>query len=317
MELSTLTLQQLRYIVAVERHRSFREAAQACHVSQPALSTQVKKAEDALDVVIFDRTRQPIVTTELGARIVAHARVVIEQVESLVSLVRGQNDLEGTYRLGIIPSLVPSLMPLFLPAFVTDHPRIELEIVEAKTEDLVRRLREGALDGGIAAVPLDIATLTERVVFHEELFVYLPPDHPLATRERIRQSDLVEEEVWLLREGHCFRTQVLHLCSADGRRPRSNVQFDADSFETLIRLVDAGFGVTILPDLLTRTLPASRRAKQLRRFAGAAPVREIGMLLARDALRKATSDAVLATLRRVLPKELCGRRKGPTAVLRP
>lgn len=317
MDLSAITLQQLRYIVAVDRHRSFREAAHSCHVSQPALSAQIKKVEEMLGVVVFDRTRQPALATEVGARIVAHARVVIEQVDQLGSIVRGSDEIAGSYRLGIIPSLVSSLVPAFLSTFLRDHPRIELDIVEVKTEELVRRLREGALDGGIAAVPLDVTPLTERVIFHEELYAYLPPNHPLAERERIRQADLVDEEVWLLREGHCFRTQVLHLCSADGRRPRSLPNFDPDTFDTLVRLVDEGIGLTILPELVARALPAQRRAKQLRPFTAPAPVREIGMVLARDALRKDTSDAVFETLRAALPPELRGRMKRRVNVLRP
>lgn len=307
----------MRYIVAVDRHRSFREAAHACHVSQPALSTQLKKAEEMLGVVLFDRTRQPIMATELGSRIVAHARLVIDQVEQLESIARGQNDLGGTYRLGIIPSLAPSIIPLLLPPFLENHPRIELEIMESKTEDLVRRLREGALDGGIAAVPLEVASLTERVIFHEELYVYLPPNHPLAERDKVRQADLVDEEVWLLREGHCFRTQVLHLCSVDGRRPRSRVQLDSDSFETLIQLVDGGVGATIVPELIARSLSPARRAKQLRPFSGTTPVREVGMVLARDSLRAEATEAIISTLRGALPTELRGRRRKQMNVLRP
>jgi LysR family hydrogen peroxide-inducible transcriptional activator len=317
LDLSLLTLQQFRYIVAVGRHGSFREAATACHVSQPALSTQVKKVEETLGLVLFDRTRQPIVATEIGTRIVAHAQHLIEQVDQLEGLVRGTTELVGSYRLGIIPSLVSSVVPLLLPRFLRARPGIELEVVETKTEDLVRRLREGSLDGGVAAVPLEIARLNERVLFHEELFVYVAPGHPLADRERVRQADLVDEEVWLLREGHCFRSQVLHLCSADGRRPKSRVQFDADSFETLLRLVDAGVGITIVPELLARALPASRRERQLRRFAAPIPYREVGLLLARDALKRETSDALVETLQAALPPELRGRRRRPTLVLRP
>lgn len=318
MDLSALTLQQLRYIVAVDRNRSFREAARACHVSQPGLSAQIKKVEEILGLAIFDRTRQPVVSTEVGARVVVHAQIVLDQVDQLAGLARGQRELVGSYRLGMIPSLVPSLVPLFLPRFADAHPRVELEVVEAKTEELVRRLREGALDAGIAAVPLEVPTFTERLLFHETFFVYLPPRHGLAARDRIRQADLYDEHVWLLREGHCFRSQALHLCSADARsRPQARVSFDADSFETLVRLVDEGVGLTILPDLVARALSPSRRSAQLRPFAPPAPARAVGMVLGREVLRKAASEAVFATLREALPKDLRTRRLPAAAVLRP
>lgn len=313
-----MTLQQLRYIVAVERERSFREAARACHVSQPALSAQVKRAEEILDIVVFDRTRQPVVPTDLGARVASHARAIIEQVDKLAALAGGQAELAGTYRVGIIPSLASTVIPLFLPRFVETYPKVELEIVETKTDELVRRLRGGVLDAGIAATPTGVPGLSERLLFHEIFFAYLPRDHPLAAKTRIRQSDLVDEAVWLLQEGHCFRTQALHLCSVDASpRRRSMIHFDADSFDTLVRLVDASLGVTILPELVARTMSPAKRAAQVRPFVAPEPVRAIGMLVAREELRRSTNDAVFETLRSVLPKEMQSRTPRANAVLPP
>lgn len=318
MDLSSLTLQQLRYIVAIDRERSFREAARACHVSQPALSAQVKRAEEILDVVVFDRTRQPVVVTERGALVLAHARVVVDQVDKLATFLDGGPEHAGSFRLGIIPSLASTVVPLFLPRFVETYPHVELEIVEAKTEDLVRRLRDGALDAGIAALPLGIPSLTERVLFHETFYAYLSPGHALASRARIRQSDLVDEAVWLLREGHCFRTQALHLCSVDARSCRpSMIRFDADSFDTLVRLVDAGIGVTVLPELVVRSLPSAKRVNQVRPFVTPEPVRAIGMLVAREELRRSTNDALFRTLRSVLPKDIQTRTLRRSVVVPP
>jgi LysR family hydrogen peroxide-inducible transcriptional activator len=318
VNLSALTIQQLRYVVAVDRYRSFGAAARASGVSQPALSAQIKKVEAMLGVAIFDRERSPVVVTERGNLVVMQAQKVLEQFDRLGAL--GGNDeeeLSGTYRLGLIPSIIPTLLPLFLPRIARAQPKLELEIHEVRTDDLVRRLREGSLDGGVAATPLDIPGLHERVIYHEALEVYLPPGHALCAQERVRQADLLDEFVWLLSEGHCFRTQVLHLCNVRfARRGRPIVTFDAESFDTLIRLVNAKLGVTILPELVSRTLPRKRRDAQLRPFVPPEPVREISYLVGREHVRRVASEAVYRVLRASVPQGLRGRRPRE-AVIRP
>lgn len=318
VNLSTLTIQQLRYVIAVDRHRSFRDGARASGVSQPALSSQIKKVEETLGVRIFDRDRSPVVATERGRLIIVQAHKVIEQFDRLGAIGSGDEGVAGTYRLGVIPSIIPSLLPLFLPRLSRLQPKLELEISEVKTDDLVRRLRDGSLDGGVAATPLDIPGLHERVIYHEALQVYLPPGHALAERERVHQSDLLDELVWLLSEGHCFRTQVLHLCSVRfARRGRPVVAFDAESFETLVRLVDAKLGVTVLPELVSLSLPAKRRARQLRSFASPEPVREVSYLVGREHVRRVASEAVFRVLRASIPADLRGRRPREASVIRP
>lgn len=317
MNLSTLTLQQLRYVVAVDRYRSFGDAARACGVSQPALSAQIKKVEAVMGVAIFDRERLPVVVTERGSVVVMQAHKVLEQFDRLGAIGADDEEITGTYRLGIIPSIIPTLLPLFLPRLSRAQPKLELEIHEMKTDDLVRHLREGSLDGGVAATPLDIPGLHERVIYHEALEVYLSPGHPLAAQERLRQSDLLDQFVWLLSEGHCFRTQVLHLCNVRfARRGRPLVNFDAESFDTLVRLVDAKLGVTILPELVSRKLPRKRRDAQLRPFVPPEPVREISYLVGREHVRRVASEAVFRMLRASVPAELRGRRPRE-AVIRP
>jgi LysR family hydrogen peroxide-inducible transcriptional activator len=318
VNLSTLTIQQLRYVVAVDRYRSFGDAARASGVSQPALSAQIKKVEAVLGVAIFDRQRLPIVVTERGSLVVMQAHKVLEQFDRLGAIGSdADEDLTGTYRLGLIPSIIPTLLPLFLPRLSRAQPKLDLEIHEVKTDDLVRRLREGSLDGGVAATPLDIPGLHERVIYHEALEVYLSPGHPLAAQERLRQSDLLDEFVWLLSEGHCFRTQVLHLCNVRfARRGRPVVTFDAESFETLVRLVNAKMGVTILPELVSRRLSRKRRDAQVRPFVSPEPVREISYLVGREHVRRVASEAVFRVLRASVPAGLRGRRPRE-AVIRP
>jgi LysR family transcriptional regulator, hydrogen peroxide-inducible genes activator len=320
MNLSALTVQQLRYMIALDRHRNFGDAAMACHVSQPALSSQVKKVEELLGVRIFDRSRQPILPTERGVRVIVQARRALEQIDRIGLIASEHEDLSGPYRLGVIPTLASTLLPLFLPVFARAHPGVSLEIVEVKTEVMLRALREGTLDSGIAATPLNLPGIGEHVVCHEAFYAYLPPNHPLTLRARIRQSDLLDGPVWLLGEGHCFRSQVLALCSAD-RKPRfadaGHVTFDVSSFETLVGMVDAGFGVTILPELFVRKLTREQQRAQVRPFILPEPVREIGFLHAREHLRQTIGAELYRTLCEAIPTQVRARDAESHEVLHP
>lgn len=298
MDLSNVTLTQLRYLVAVDRYRSFRAAAEHCHVSQPALSMQIGKLEEMLGLTLFDRSRQPVVPTERGAAVVSQARNVLRETERLGALVRDTDAIAGRYRLGVLPSLAPTLVPLFLPEFTRRYPDVELIVEEVQTDPMIRKLQDDALDGGIAVTPLGVPGLYERLLFQEPFFVYLSPRHPLRRRARIRQSDLYDEQLWLMPEGHCFRTQVLQLCRADRRaQPASGgPRCESGSFETLVRLVDAGLGLTILPDLVVRELPARRRRAQVRPFASPVPVRQVSFVHLRAELHRAIVEALVSTL---------------------
>ncbi|MCA9639215.1 MAG: hydrogen peroxide-inducible genes activator [Polyangiaceae bacterium] len=306
MNLSALTIQQLRYLVAVDQHRNFREAAAACHVSQPALSTQLKRLEELLETTLYDRSKQPIVPTPLGALVVAQAKVVLEQVDRLGALARPELELSGVYRLGVIPTLTASFLPLFIPQFSVAYPKVELIIKELPTDQLIRGLRAGTLDAGLAATPLEVPGLFERPLCNEPFYVFVPPGHALGKRTELHQSDLVGEHLWLLAEGHCFRNQVLHLCSADlgdsndGRK----LQLETGSFEALVRLVQAGLGVTILPELTTRQLSDAQRQQQVRPFVAPVPVRQVGLLYAREHIHKEITDAIARALLSGIPAEL-------------
>jgi LysR family hydrogen peroxide-inducible transcriptional activator len=307
MDLSSLTLTHLRYLVAIDASRSFRVAAEECHVSQPTLSTQLQKLEEIIGARLFDRSRQPILPTEIGARVVAQARSILRETNRLTEVAR-PGVLEGTFRLGVIPTLASSLVPRLLPRFAKQNPRVELVLEEVQTDRLIARLQDDSLDGGLAATPLGAPTVFERPVCREPLWVYLPPGHPLTRRTRIRQSELTEECVWLMPEGHCFRTQVLHLCNlrraAQTPGQGASIRFESGSFETLILLVDAGLGMTVLPELVVRALPAAARRARVRPFEGVTPVREVSFVRIREDLRRAIADAIIDAVIASLPADL-------------
>ena len=306
LDLSGMTLTQLRYVVAVDRHRSFRVAAESCHVSQPGLSMQIQKLEEILGAAIFDRSFQPVVTTTLGAAIAAQARAILHDCERLQDLVQAGDELTGTYRLGIIPTLAPSLVPLLLPTFLAAYPRVTLHVEERTTEALVRGLLDDSVDGGLAATPLDVPLVHERPLFLEPFYVYLGPAHALGERSHLRQSDLFDERPWLLADGHCFRTQCLHLCKVDRRASEAGARarFESGSFETLVSLVDAGFGITLLPELTVRRLPAEARRRQVRPFVSPVPTRQVSFVFGRNRLHGAIADALVETLLSCIPGDL-------------
>ncbi|MBM4267907.1 MAG: hydrogen peroxide-inducible genes activator [Deltaproteobacteria bacterium] len=321
MNLSRVTLTQLGYLVAVERERSFRDAAKRSFVTQPALSQQIGKLEEELGVRVFDRSRQPVVPTEIGERILAQARAILREVERLGDVVaESAGPLSGRYRLGILPTLAPSLVPLFLPDFMRRHSLVELVVEEVTTEEMIERLRRDDLDGGLAATPLHTTEIAERPLYREPLHAYVSPGHPLARRRRIDQRELAKEPVWILGEGHCFREQVLQLCGP--RRPvvaggSGAVAFESATFETLIGLVDRDFGSTVLPDLVVRALLAAKRRERVRPFAPPVPSREVSLVSRRRHLRRAIADALAAAIEAAVPPELVASRRDRSRPLDP
>lgn len=312
MDLSSVTLAQLRYLVAVDRERSFRGAATQCHVSQPALSMQVRKLEDALGIKVFDRSRQPVVPTAAGEAILAQARRVLSEAEHMERVVRESEAgvLSGPYRLGVIPTLAPSLLPRLLPELARALPQVELRLEELQTDVMLDALLSDELDAGLAATPLSCPGVRETPLYREAMFAYLPRDHPLTAKKRVRQRDLASEDVWLLAEGHCFGDQVLQLCEA--QRPvhkpgLASIDFRAGSFESLRGLVDAGLGVTVLPELEVMHLPASVSKAQVRPFALPEPTREVSFLAARQDLRGPIHAVLIDIAARAVPAAMRAR----------
>jgi len=300
MDLSQVTLTQMRYAVAIQDSGSFRLAAHASHVSQSGLSMQLQKLEELLGRVLFDRSKKPVLVTPAGAVALAQMRAVLRETERLGQVVAGGDVPAGRYRLGVIPTLSSTVLPLFLGSFARAHPRVELVIEELKTTEIIARLRADTLDAGLLATPLHTPGITEKVLGLETMFVYLPPHDPLAKKKEVAQADLIDHELWVMPEGHCFRSQVLSYCRPRRRGAPAGIRFESGSLETLIRLVDDGLGATVLPDLVVRGLAADRRRQQARPLVAPAPVREIGLVTARSDLRRQVTDVLEATIRAAL-----------------
>jgi LysR family hydrogen peroxide-inducible transcriptional activator len=304
MDLSQVTLTQMRYAVAIEDTGSFRLAATQCHISQSGLSMQVLKLEDLLGQVLFDRSKKPVLVTEAGRPALAQMRAVLRETERLGQIVAEGDVPSGRYRLGVIPTLSPTVIPLFLGPFTRSYPRVKLVVEELKTSEIIAQLQADTLDAGLLATPLGVPGLTEKVLGLETMYAYLPPGDPLAKKKELAQAELVDRALWVMPQGHCFRSQVLAYCHPRQRPSEAAVQFESGSFQTLIRLVDDGLGTTVLPDLVVRELSPERRKRQARPLVHPAPVREIGLVTARADLRRNVTDVLESTLRAALAKVL-------------
>lgn len=312
-----MTLSQLRYAVAVDQTRNFRRAAARCHVSQSGLSMQIQKLEELLGVVLFDRSKKPVLVTPAGLSALEQMRAVLRETERLGQVVAEEAEPSGRYRLGVIPTLSPTVLPLFLKDVTERHPRLELAIEELKTEEIIARLQNDTLEAGLAATPLGVPGLTETTLAHEAMFAYLPAGDALLGRKRVTQNDLSERELWVMPEGHCFRSQVLSYCRAGAQPPQPHgIHFESGSFETLIRLVDEGLGATVLPALVVAALPLAKRRAQVRPLTRPTPVREIGLVTARAELRRRVTEA-LARLMRAPLREALGPRPRSSEVIDP
>ena len=273
-----MNLRDLHYLVALAEHRHFGRAAEASFVSQPTLSTQIKKLEDELGVALVERTPRKVLLTETGREIARRARGVLSEIEEIKAIAQRTRDPEsGTLRLGIFPTLGPYLLPHLVPQVRKHFPRLELLLVEEKTEQVIRLLREGSLDVGILALPLHEESLHTEFLFEEPFVLAVPENHPLAHKQkRLKLDDLEDESLLLLEDGHCMRDQALEVCQLAGAGERSG--FRATSLETLRQMVAANVGITLLPTLAIKPPVARTDNVHLLEFADHPPSRRIALV---------------------------------------
>ena len=295
-----MTISQLKYIVAVDNHRHFAKAAEASFVTQPTLSMQVQKLEEELGILIFDRSKQPVVPTPLGAKIVEQARKVIYESEVLENMAKQiKGTFEGELIVAVIPTVAPSLLSRFLPEFTAKYPNIQLRIEELKTEDMIEALRTDKIDVGIAATPLDEKGIVEEPLYYEPFMAFVPEYHRLNKDDFLLSSEIDINDVLLLNEGHCFRNSVLRLCQADGGS-NSNLKMESGNFDTLVKLAHRGMGMTLLPYLTAIDLPEKYRPN-IKPIAEPTPSREISLLYSRTQLKLEWIKALRQSITEHLP----------------
>lgn len=299
-----MNLRDLHYLVALAEHRHFGRAAEACFVSQPTLSTQIRKLEEELHVALVERAPRKVLLTPAGREIAERARRVLAEVEQLKETARRSQDPEaGTVRLGLFPTLGPYLLPHVVPRLRQRFPRLELLLVEEKTEEILHRLHDGRLDAGVLALPLPghEERLHCEPLFDEPFVLAVPGSHPFARRKTLPVAELAGQDLLLLEEGHCLREQALDVCHLSGASERTG--FRATSLETLRQMVAANVGMTLLPTLAIKPPVAPPEHIHLLRFQGQPPHRRIALVWRRSSAMDGFLKK-LAEVLRGLPRHL-------------
>jgi LysR family hydrogen peroxide-inducible transcriptional activator len=305
-----MTLQELKYLVALADVGHFGRAAEACYISQSTLSTQIKKLEDYLGVTLFDRSLKHVTPTPIGREILAAARSIVEDSERIRELAKhAQDPMARTLHLGVIPTLGPYYLPHALTLVHKKHPDLRLLLREEMTPHILEHLLNGKLDAGLLALPVADDGLRVEPLFYEPFFAALPAGHALAQRAVLKVSDIMGEKLLLLDEGHCLRDQALDVCGT-GSRGREEVR--ATSLETLRQMVGMGLGLTLLPALAVDAGPrAHKKAIEIRPFNAPPPGRTIGLVWRKRAPFPETFERLTQTLKSALPKGVTRARGLP------
>ncbi|MDC1106481.1 LysR substrate-binding domain-containing protein [Prolixibacteraceae bacterium] len=305
-----ITLTQLEYIIAVDNYRHFATAAEKCFVTQPTLSMQIKKLEEFLGVTIFDRSKQPIIPTDLGTKIIAQARNVLKETQEIDEIIRSdKNDLSGSLRIGIIPTLSPYLLPLFIGQFTKEFPEIDITIEELFTYEIESKLKKDELDIGILVTPLKDTEIEETPIFYEEMMVYCDKKNNFLTNDEFSLSDINTPDLWLLNDGHCFRSQVINLCKMKQGANNHPFKFDGGSLETIIKIIDQEGGFTLIPELAGLDL-IKKKSDQVLCFSDYTPLREVAIVYTRHYTKRKIIDLVAKKITAAIPKRMREKERG-------
>ena len=306
-----ITLTQLEYIVAVDTFRHFGRAAENCFITQPTLSMQIKKLEEDLEVIIFDRSIQPLIPTDIGRRIIEQARITLQESQKINSIIKEHKNLiSGELKIGIIPTLAPYLLPLFIGNYKRKYPNIIIKVEELTTANIIDHLNKDLLDVGILVTPLKEDRINEKPLFYEGMLLYLHEEHPLSAQKDISLKDIAIPEIWLLSDGHCFRDQVVNLCSFKGAvNSALPFQFEAGTLETVMNIIDKEGGMTIIPELATLGM-SEARFEHVHSFVDMNPLREVSLVYSRHFAKYKLIELLWKEIVASMPEKLLQKNRG-------
>jgi LysR family hydrogen peroxide-inducible transcriptional activator len=307
-----MTITQLQYIIAVDTHRHFARAAESCFVTQPTLSMQIHKLEEELGVTIFDRSRKPLQPTDIGTQILEQARVVISEEKRIDEIIQQhKGEIAGDFKLAIIPTVATTLLPRFLKCFISQYPKVNLQIEELQTKVILERLKNGLLDAAILATPLKHDGIMEKPLYYEPFMGYTPMGHRLFKEKFLDNTDLNPEDILLLHEGHCFRDSVINLCgSLFDKKNNEGVKLESGSFEILIKLSKQGFGMTLIPYLKSIELKEIEPEGTIKPFSRPQPTREISIIHHRTHLKISIIEALVKCVQENVPEHMLVNPEG-------
>lgn len=304
-----MTLVQLEYIIALDTYRHFALAAEKCFVTQPTLSMQIQKLEDSLGVILFDRDKHPVEPTTIGSKIISQARNILSESKKIKEIIDDEkNEVSGDVTLGVIPTLAPYVIPLFISSFIEKFPRVNIQVTEQVSANLVTMLKNDQIDVALIVTPINDDGLMEYPIFHEEFFAYVSHRHQLFGEQNINPGTLTTDGLWILNEGHCFRNQTLDICNV--KEPNSflsRIKYESGSLETLKKLVDKQGGFTLLPELVTFDLDKNDQNK-LRKFQAPVPTREVSLLVKKSFLKHKIVQALHEEILKSLPPTFVSKK---------
>ncbi len=306
-----ISIIQLEYLIAIDTYKNYAKAADRCSVTQPTLSMQIKKLEEELGVVIFDRSKQPVITTDVGKVIVDQARIALREIQKINILSEEFNQtISGRLKVGIIPTISAYLLPLFIGIIAEKFPDVQLSITEAYTNELIRMLKSDLLDVAIVATPEHDEAIIEDKIYYEEIKVYTAFGHPLIQKDKLTTKDIQRDDIWMLSHGNCFRNQVINLCSQPNEvEMQKQISYESTSLETLKKLVDSEGGFMLMPELATLELN-SRQIKQVKSFEQPVPLREIGLIYVRSVSKIQLIQILKEVVTQAVPSEMLNSNRG-------
>lgn len=300
-----MTLQQLEYIVALDNHRHFVKAAESCHVTQSTLSMMIQKLEQELEINIFDRKMQPIAPTEIGRSLIDQAKVILYNAKQFKELALSEKQQEsGKVTLGIIPTVAPYILPKLFNILQERNPNIQLHVKEITTAEIIKQLDKAEIDMALLATPLDNPNILEIPVYYERFFGYISPTEELYQMKELEMNHIPMDHLWVLKEGHCLRNQVIRLCEFDSGF--SSI-YEAGSIDTLIKIVDTNGGYTIIPELHIDLLSEQQKAN-VRPIVNPEPNREISLVVRNDYVKERLLNVIAKNISDVIPENMLNER---------
>lgn len=301
-----MTIIQLQYLIEVANCGSFSAASEHCFVTQPSLSMQIKALEEELGVILLDRSKKPVIPTEAGALVIAQAQETLKAYNTIrESVAELKGEIAGKLRLGVIPTIAPYLLHKFIPDFVKRYPKVELEIREMVTADIIEALKRDKIDAALVASGTCGEGIIERDLFSDTFFAYVSPSNPLFERSNIRFEDIDMNDLIMLSRGNCMRDQIIELCEARRGLP-SHYYFESGSLDTLMRIVDCTSCMTIIPEMALEYIPASRK-RQIKTLAKSATSRRIAIAVRRTYVKTSIVSALEQTIMEKIEMEKAAR----------
>lgn len=300
-----MNLQQIEYLLALDKYRNFSLAANKMFVTQPALTIQIKNLENELGVEIFDRNKKPIIPTEIGKELIEQARVLFKNTKKLKDIVNEfKVEIEGELRIGIIPTVAPYIVPKFINSFTEKYPNVQLIFSEVISDNILLQLKEGTLDAGILVTPFPMKDSLVFPMYYEKFYTYISQGHPLIKRKKIKTTELDLKDLWLLEEGNCFRNQVINICTKNlDYSVRGKFRYESLSIDSLMKIVDSSRGITVIPEFAKEYIIHSKK-EMIKPFSDYQPIREVSLVIERTYLKRTLIEKLRNEIVNSVPKKM-------------